>query len=226
MGRKKRKKRKGVKPQRPRQLETPPLPKISPKTSLWRRILRWKWASIVVLATVVTLFQGYPWLSVQRGGMLNPRNPYSEMFEVSNGGYIPLTDVRVLCIFNAQSSSIHISDSRFESDVAAYLEHGRTATVPCFYVFDISEIPGRAHFQMTITYAFYHLNLRMLRRSQVFQFESIPSEDGTQHWQFISYHVTPPSSWTFPLSAIRATLGELAALSSSTFTSMAGFDSI
>jgi hypothetical protein len=82
-----------------------PLPAIAPpKASLLRRILSWKWAwaLAVFAATVVSLLEGYPWLSIQEGPLLDPSNPYSEMFSVSNGGYVPITDLDASCIVTSR----------------------------------------------------------------------------------------------------------------------------
>jgi hypothetical protein len=156
------------------------------KDSLGRRILRWKWPAIAVGA-LTTIMTWYPWLSIQRSGMVDPRNPYSEMFEISNGGYIPLTNLDSHCIANFDTPGVHLRNSgMWAIGFANYLGHGGTVTLPCFRLFHISEMPSGAKLDIEVIYAFYHLNPQWLRRSQVFHFQSIRGDDGSQHWQFIS----------------------------------------
>src|ERR1039457_2409174 len=63
----------------------------------WANPPRWAWVVLVFLATVITLLEGYPWLSVEEGPLLDPNNAYSELFLLKNDGYIPITDLRVIC---------------------------------------------------------------------------------------------------------------------------------
>jgi hypothetical protein len=57
----------------------------------------WVWLLFVVLATVITLEEGYPWLSISKDEALNERNPYQTMFYVTNEGYFPALDLRSTC---------------------------------------------------------------------------------------------------------------------------------
>jgi hypothetical protein len=167
--------------------KTPAAPKKSVSSPFWKRIPAWVYATAALFSIVITLAEGYPWLSIQRGGMLDSRNPFSEMFEISNGGYVPLTNLNAYCVPNFVAPHIHMENNTAEIDnFATYLAHNRTVTLPCFQLIRVTQVPSGARLDIAISYAFYHLNLRWLRRSQVFHFQSIRGEDGSQHWQFLS----------------------------------------
>ena len=168
----------------------PPLPIEPPPTkSLLRRVFQWKYAVLIFLATIITLLEGYPWLSVERGEVLDPRNPYSEMFDARNGGYVPITNLDALC-------SMKFTDSRgneFDSlnttypTFASYLGHDGRITIPCFRSLATEgvQIMNGAELTVTIYYAMYHFNLSFLRKSQKFRFKAIVGKDGSHHWQFL-----------------------------------------
>src|ERR1700676_2067085 len=74
--------------------------------SFWKKIPHWIYYAVVFLTLVITSLEGYPWLSIQRSGMLYANNPYSEMFEISNSGYIPLTHLTAVCIPRFQAAGL------------------------------------------------------------------------------------------------------------------------
>jgi hypothetical protein len=170
--------------------KAPALPKKTAPTPFWKRIPRWLYWFVVLFATVITLAEGYPWLSIQRGEMIDPLNPYSEAFDVSNGGYIPITNIGVICGLNFTDSR----GNKFNNflvkfpQFADYLEHNGTATVPCFRSVAANNWPleSGAELTVTISYAFYHANLPFLRRSQTFRFKSIVDKSGLHHWLYLS----------------------------------------
>jgi hypothetical protein len=168
----------------PRQIQQPP---VAPSQSLIRKVPKAVWWVIGALAVIVTLLEGYPWLSIQEGVLLNPSNPYSELFSISNAGYIPVTDLDASCVVNFQSphSSMTNSGATFRG-FAQYIGHGKTATIPCFMTVSAWQVPSGARFDVYISYAFYHLNFDRLRRHQVFQFQCILGNDGAPHWIFLA----------------------------------------
>jgi len=146
-----------------------------------------------VAALAVTLLEGYPWLSIQEGALINPGDPFTEMFKVTNSGYIPATNLDAVCFFGGgeQPGRIHMGPRAVKilrPGFADYLAHDKTATIPCFgaLVIDDANISGGATMEITISYAFWRLNWNPLRRSQTFRFTSVRGTDGSQHWQFIS----------------------------------------
>lgn len=76
-----------------------------------------------------------------------------------------------------------------QEEFASYLAHSGKATVPCFY--QPAGMRGGLIYQtatldIRIEYAFFHMNLRSLRRSQKFHFESISASDGSLHSKQVS----------------------------------------
>jgi hypothetical protein len=180
--------------------KTPVAPQKPAPVPFWKRIPAWVYAIAAAFSIVITLAEGYPWLSIQRGEILDPNNPYSEMFEISNAGYVPLTNLSAECLVDfaaPNGPTIGNNPMQFEG-FAAHLGHAETVTLPCFRTIgqragsyinlppSMMNFPEGSKLNITVTYAFYHLNRHVLRRSQVFHFQSIRGQDGGLHWQFIS----------------------------------------
>ena len=165
------------------------------RSPFWKRTPKPIYAVLGVAALAVTLLEGYPWLSIQEGSLTDPGNPFSEMFKVVNGGYVPVTNLDAVCLLGGeQPGRVYISPGAYkiiQTGFANYLEHDKAATIPCFGSLGIedSNISGGATMEVTISYAFWHLNWNPLRRSQTFRFTSVRGTDGSQHWQFISWNV-------------------------------------
>ena len=170
MGRRHRKNQQPIKP-----------PSLPPPPSMWRRLPAAIWWSVGAFAIFATLLQAYPWLAIEQGSLLNPSNPYSELFVVSNQGYIPLAHVDAACVVNYDSPNSHFRNSgtRFPN-FAGYLSHGSSATVPCFMTLDTNQVPTGARLDVMISYALYPLDFR--RHIQVFHFVNIIGIDGQPHW--------------------------------------------
>lgn len=82
-------------------LKTTPQP---PPKSFWKKIPATVYAAVGGLALLITLLGGYPWLSIEETGFLDPDNPYSQTFVVSDGGYIRIIDLGILVLFAARTS--------------------------------------------------------------------------------------------------------------------------
>jgi hypothetical protein len=176
----KRKKKRRLPLPLPASLPTPPLPRtgFQPTLRALGRFLGW---FIAALALVIGLLQAYPWLSIQEGAMLNPANPYSELFTISNQGYIPLTDLDARCTINLATPHGSVSNSGATyTNCAGYLSHGIPATIPCFRMISATQIASGSRLDVTISYAFYHL--AGLRRHQTFHFQNIVGSDNIPHW--------------------------------------------
>jgi hypothetical protein len=159
----------------------------------WKRIPAWVYLAVGVLSIVITLLEGYPWLSIQERGFTDPANPYSQIFVVSNGGYVPLTDLDAYCYPNFKTSSGNaMLNAKYDShSFADYLGHDGYVGIPCFELASNFHFPGQynsgSELTIQISYAFYHLNLKSIRRSQWFSFSSILGKDGSQHWVPVSH---------------------------------------
>jgi hypothetical protein len=154
----------------------------------------WVYAWLVFFGLLVTLLEGYPWISIHENTSLDPSNPYAQMFSISNEGYVPLTSISVGCYPDFTASNGVVSqDNEFNADnVADYLGHGDQVTVPCFRIPQFFRVTSGASFpngstlRVQVRYAFYHLNLPRLRRTQSFRFRSVTANDGSQHWEFLN----------------------------------------
>lgn len=168
------------------------IPAQLPKNPLawWRKIPKWVRIVGVVLSVAVVIAEIYPWLSVRQGLTLDPNNAYSTLWDVVNGGYIPITNLTAVCAPDPFSiSGAKFSQVTFSmGDFADVLSHDGFATIPCFHMIlakGIRVTPGE-RFTVIIQYAFLYLNIRPLRRSQTFRFQAVQAADGTYHWIALS----------------------------------------
>jgi len=144
---------------------------------------------VVIFSILITLLEGYPWLSIQEGILLDPHNPYSELFSISNGGYAPISDLSADCILDTEDSNGNIfgGDHVIVDHFADYLTHGSNVTIPCFRSLAIHGVSlTRADLSVVITYSFYPITYQRLRRHQTFRFRAVKSSDGSLHWTFLN----------------------------------------
>src|SRR5216684_2527871 len=156
MARNKGKRKKQTKPARqPHSQTLSPLP----QKPLWRRVPGWLWAFIVCATLVVTLLEGVPWLSIDENGVLNPSNPLENLFSVTNGGYVAVTDLDAYCDISFQDKAgTHASHMGATfPHFADYLSHSGRATIPCFKAVQMNSWPSvtDADLTITITYSLY-----------------------------------------------------------------------
>jgi hypothetical protein len=150
------------------------------------------WTFIAVLALVVTLLEGYPWLSIEENANLDERNPYSTMFLIANEGYVPATDVTVDCKVSSLATDVGSTaqNLRLTARVASFMTHSQRRTLPCFQMIGLDNSVSFAEvgdLTMTVTYSLFPFSpvFSGLRRNQVFHFKSISSHDGRIHWEFV-----------------------------------------
>ena len=165
---------------------TPTLPHVT----ILKRVGKWFVGVIAFLATLAGLLTLYPWLSIQEESRLDPANPYSQMFTLTNTGYIPIVWLDAICTLTYKSS---IGDTKSNQAIfnpfVLYLGHAKAVTVPCFNSVGIRNIriEAGATLDVTIVYSFfplgnYHHNFR---RRQDFHFRSVNDTSGQAHWQFL-----------------------------------------
>jgi hypothetical protein len=158
----------------------------------WGKVPGWCWTLIVIFSVLITVLEAYPWLSIQRDDSLDPSNPYATTFIVTNDGYLPITDLDVICdpevVYNQRGMgyfSVSENDMHFPP-FSSYLAHSEKTTLPCFDVLnmDTGMASGirKANLTVTVTYAFIHPNIKPLRRSQRFSFHGVKGKDGSWHW--------------------------------------------
>jgi hypothetical protein len=186
MGRRKSKKGKEAGGRPPKRSQPPP---ILGTQSLWRRIAKWVYALIALVALLVTLLEGVPWLSIEESGSLDPRNPYATLFSVTNAGYVPATDLDALCdakFEDAWHNTFNSVQMPFEH-FAEHLPHSGRVTIPCFREIELRNWPLiRAELTVTVTYSLYPMTWHLLRRHQTFRFRAVKDSTGLLHWTFLS----------------------------------------
>jgi hypothetical protein len=172
-----------------------------PVAPFWKRSHKPFYAVIVFATLLITLLEGYPWLSIQESGFLDPKNPYSLPFLVINEGYVPITDLDAECEINSTIGTVQFNNWRVGfAGFADYLAHEGSVTAPCFQSIELDgtnrpfigvgpanrDVTESAALSMTIIYSFYHINLKWFRRSQSLRFKSIIGKDGAQHWLLVT----------------------------------------
>lgn len=142
--------------------------------------------------------QGYPWLSIDANGSLDPKNPYSTKFNLTNTGYIPVYDVYATCYVtldtdeNSRITNLPIGMGKFSDRIG----HGDFRTIPCFqtialissHTFAALGVAGNIHhakFGIAIDYSFFPHSPRTLWRRQSFNFKGVRNSVGYLEWIFV-----------------------------------------
>jgi hypothetical protein len=162
-------------------------------TPLYVKIAEWLFGILAAFASLIALAEVYPWVSIQGDTILDPTNPYSQMFSISNEGYIPLTDIIAQCKPDFSTTTrLRIRHSNIASSyLADYLRHGGRVTLPCFRIpamlggAGFGDISGESRMNIDISYDLYYVSAKFLRRHQTFNFKSVIAKDKTQHWEFL-----------------------------------------
>ena len=176
-------------------LKPTPLPPLPKQVPFWKKIPLTAYLLLGVLALAITLLEGYPWLSIQRDDSLSSTNPYATALSIANEGYIPVTELDVDCAvdYGDKDYTTGIRDSVFAyHNFSQWLAHGDRATLPCLKaatqmaaLLPSAKTVDVATLTVYVTFAFIHLNLKFLRRTQIFHFTAIRADDGSLHWMFI-----------------------------------------
>lgn len=154
----------------------------------WKVIFKRLLTLLGVVSILIAIAEGYPWLSIQEGPLLDPANPYSELFSISNGGYIPVTDLTARCYPTMNTPSWKTDhDTYMIRNFSKSLSHGDFITVPCFRaVSGMRDVAKGSKLDVDIEYAIFHLNFSILRRTQSFHFRIETGPDGVAHWIFVT----------------------------------------
>jgi hypothetical protein len=171
---------------------------LAPKeVPFWKKLLRWIYVAFGILGIACTLWLIYPWLSLEEGGMLDPSNPYSALWTLTNHG-IPITNVEALCATAFTTVHGNVAENKFFTDVASYLGHEGTVTAPCFgatYIHPGAQKQPHAGLSMddtvqngslTIVISYGTSGEKRWLRHQTFHYVSLTGADGTLHWRKLS----------------------------------------
>ena len=133
-----------------------------------------------LVTAILTLF---PWLSVEPAGLLDPANPYTVPFVLSNDGFIPLVNVKVTCWISGAGPSGQIRNNKLSPhETISYLSYRAKVSLGCFNMLSLKEITlDWATFVIKIDYRPYILPLY---RGQEFKFVTAKTSDGSFHWLY------------------------------------------
>jgi hypothetical protein len=151
-------------------------------------------AAALILGVYASYVQLAPRISVSPSASLNPSDPFSTPFEVSNDGYLSIRDVQFLCRLTdvqAQPPGINLSfenigvmgPDQFLGDKSQNIRDigpGRQATTKCNLspIFPVMPI-DRADISITVSYKPDYL---WSPRSEDFRFVTVRSSDGQLRW--------------------------------------------
>jgi hypothetical protein len=161
-----------------------------------RRALRWILGALGALATLASIAALPPWLSVSEGAALSRQNPYSTLFNLTNEGYLPTTDLDADCVISFEKDpnlpswvkNMEVSSDHFQfGQFARQLNHSGRATVPCFRALRMTGIPvTKADLKMTIGYYVWPFRWPFCRKRQSFRFSGARAEDGEIYWTYLN----------------------------------------
>jgi hypothetical protein len=156
------------------------------------------WSLIGAIALIFGVFVGYvqlaPRISVSASAPLNPSDPFSSPFVISNDGYLPIRNVQFLCRLsdvNAQPPGLNLSfenisvmgPDRFLGDKSQKIrdiDPGGQATTKCNLspLFPVMPIEN-ADIAITVVYqpAFYRS-----QKVKDFRFITVSGSDGQLRW--------------------------------------------
>jgi hypothetical protein len=161
-----------------------------PRRALW--VFGKTWLLLSLIAVLVGLYQAWPSLSVEEGARVDERNPYSTLFSVANEGYLPVTDLDVICHANFSVGRGTAQDNDFAwNQFAKILRHSEKSTIPCFKIVGFGP-NGSPPFSTvgdltaTVSYSPWPLKIRWMRRTQEFHFKAFQGPDGHFVWTYVN----------------------------------------
>jgi len=170
--------------------QTPPPKKKSFSVfAVLRKIPGWFLALTLGVATLTGLLAFYPWLSIEQDYSSDPTNPFTEVFAVTNEGYLPAEDVHTVCSRNAVfAGNIVLGGFTEEGDelITDSLSYKGRASIPC----TPKELlwMGAGHPVQTATftiYVRYRMAIFPIKRVQSFKFQLTKDSMGHYHWLYM-----------------------------------------
>ncbi|MBS1801883.1 MAG: hypothetical protein JST28_00875 [Acidobacteria bacterium] len=157
--------------------------------------------AVVVLATVITMLEGYPWITLQKDDSLVPTNPYKFLFYITNEGYFPATNVDVSCSSSFRASNGNVfRDNIGQDSIAGPIWHSQKRFLRCTQVLQIGNEPTlhtftlahsrnptdviEADMAVTVSRAICWINIRPLRVVSTFHMHAVRKNDGTFQWTY------------------------------------------
>ena len=144
----------------------------------------------VTIAFIVDVNFFAPSVSIEMSRMLDPADPFSIAFEISNGGYFDVTDVNGVCIFN--EVRVSETDSTIDQNSTSFppqteLKAGRRITRLC-HMDEFVRLaapswapqPTIVRIDLTVCVKFRHLRWRQKEEQR--RFVTARGKDGILTW--------------------------------------------
>jgi hypothetical protein len=131
----------------------------------------------------VSLLVLYPWLSIEPGERLRPKDPFGIILNVSNEGYLPLRDISIACNFDLTDirentlKNVSVSFDHFQES----LSYKRKLSLPCFRAAKIEVPLKQVSLRVFVSYNIWKLPGR---RTQQFSLIGEAGSEQNWHWLF------------------------------------------
>lgn len=155
-----------------------------PRSTLWiwfTGIPKAAYGLLGFLALLSGFLVFYPWLSLELGDRLRPKDPFGTILNVSDEGYLSLTDVSILCTFDLDAGNgviFHSANAGYDH-FAKSLSYKHKLSLPCGVEVDTGIKKVTLH--LTISYNVWHFPGR---RTQEFSLVGDMDSDQNWHWLF------------------------------------------
>jgi hypothetical protein len=155
---------------------------------LWKRVPHWIYFLLGVCAIAVTLLEGFASFSFQESALLDPSNPFSQMFTTSYEGYWPITDIDISCTpqYVTEHYNLHLGNVQVYQHITSYMTHSDQLTIPCFMGDRDAKVRNDfvTRLDVAIAFSFFPAKWRVLRKSKTFHFLCTRDKSNQPHWIF------------------------------------------
>jgi hypothetical protein len=160
------------------------------KANWWKTFLEYLAVFSAILGIVAFVLSNAPKLSVDVSGSLQPANPMSTVFYLSNDGLLPVHDVVVACgapqlkagkyeIESEQDARFLFPDSK-----AAKLSPGHKMTLPCAHLVGVADPASITEAEITII-ADYRPDWVPWHKTARFPWKAEKTENGSWIWKSV-----------------------------------------
>jgi hypothetical protein len=145
--------------------------------SIWKSAI----ATLGGAAALLALFVLYPWLSLELGDRLNDKDPFGIIMNASDEGYLPLTDVSVMCYIDLETTSGNVfkNGATGYDHIAKSLSYKHKLSLPC----GIKVNTGIKKVDLRVLVS-YNIWFIPGRRTQDFFLVGVIDSEQNWHWLF------------------------------------------
>jgi hypothetical protein len=151
----------------------------------WRIIGAVLSGTCVLLGLLTGVLTLLPRLSVSNLEALNPADPFTTPFVVSNDGYLGVNNVRFSCLlYSLLNEKQHIvmrggAESINYASPVRRLPAGERATIPCYPFMKTARTPSRIDIAVNVT---YRPDYVPWSKADHYRFVATDGSDGKLHW--------------------------------------------